>query len=558
MFKRLSAVFGLAMLIVVLVGGAASAHNSFDSSAPADGAALTQSPAELSLKFAKDVELDTLTVRVQGSDGASTKLAAPRFGPSGTTEAVYDLVPALRPGKSIVRWKLVGADGHAVVGTITFTVASNVPAAAPAGASAAATPTVQDSGGEPWVAPSALRWLFRYGSYLAMLVVAGIVLTDAFVWRGALDSEMLRRCVVAGIATAAFAAVGQLLFIASDINGIGSWRAALRTDAGRAFLVRIVLLATVAVLLFVRLNISSMVRDVGVASVFTLLFGTWAYAGHSRSMRWPVVGVPLDMAHHMAAAAWLGGLGILTFVVVPTEEREIVVDCVRRFAKVAAASVAIIVATGAAQSIRLLGNPFKLFSVAHGRFLLLKLLVLVAMLKIADVNRRRVASRFQTDEGPPQRVIDNTRRAMRTELGVGLVIIAITSAMVVSPPAVASGRGADTRVATSAESTAGSTTSVPLIPVGVAVTTTLLARQASPVGCVVSGVVLRSGSTGPDVTCLHQRLNALDPSTELSSTVFDEATKLAVQRQQTAMGLPADGEVGPATGLELGIWPATP
>ena len=72
------------------------------------------------------------------------------------------------------------------------------------------------------VAPSALRWLFRYGSYLAMLVVAGIVLTDAFVWRGALDSEMLRRCVVAGIATAAFAAVGQLLFIASDINGIGS------------------------------------------------------------------------------------------------------------------------------------------------------------------------------------------------------------------------------------------------------------------------------------------------------------------------------------------------
>ena len=79
------------------------------------------------------------------------------------------------------------------------------------------------------------------------------------------------------------------------------------------------LLATVAVLLFVRLNISSMVRDVGVASVFTLLFGTWAYAGHSRSMQWPVVGVPLDIAHHMAAAAWLGGLGILTFVVVPTE-----------------------------------------------------------------------------------------------------------------------------------------------------------------------------------------------------------------------------------------------
>ena len=181
MFKRLAAVFGLAVLIVVLTGGAASAHNSFDSSAPADGAALTQSPTELSFKFTKDVELDTLTVWVQGSHGTSTKLTSPQFGPSGTTEAVYDLAPTLKPGKTIVRWKLVGADGHAVAGTITFTITGEAPAAT----AAAATPAVPESNGEPWVAPSALRWLFRYGSYLAMLVVAGIVLTDEFVWRGA-------------------------------------------------------------------------------------------------------------------------------------------------------------------------------------------------------------------------------------------------------------------------------------------------------------------------------------------------------------------------------------
>ncbi len=222
-----------------------------------------------------------------------------------------------------------------------------------------------------------------------------------------------------------------------QINGFGSWRAVLQTDAGRAFFVRIVLLAAVAVLLFVEFNIWQFVRDIAVASVFVLLFGTWAYAGHSRSMRWPIVGIPLDIAHHMAAAAWLGGLAILTFVVVPTQERDTIIDSVRRFANVAAASVAVIVGTGVLQSLRLLGNPFTVFTVAHGRFLLLKLLVLVAMLKVADVNRRRVTNRFNTDDGPPARVIDNTRRAMRTELGVGLVIIAITSAMVVSPPAVA-------------------------------------------------------------------------------------------------------------------------
>ncbi len=318
-----------------------------------------------------------------------------------------------------------------MAGTIIFTISDTVSGAAPTAESVA--PGEPSSGGaadEPWVAPSALRWLFRYGSYLGTLVVAGIVLTDAFVWRGALDNEVLRHCVVGGIATTAFAAAGQLLVIASDINGIGSWRAALRTDAGRAFLVRIVLLAAVAVLL----------------------------------------------------------------------ERDTIVDCVRRFADVAAASVAVIVTIGAAQSLRLLGNPFKLFSVAHGRFLLLKLLVLVAMLKIADVNRRRVTNQFRSDEGPP-----------------------------------------------------------PLnAAIDVPVTTTMRAPLVQPVGCVVAGVVLRLGSTGPDFTCLQQRLNTLVPVAALSSTVFDDATKRAVQPQQATMGLNDDGEVGPPTGAALEIWPRTP
>ncbi len=555
-FKRLVAVLGLAFLIVLVTGGAASAHNSFSSSSPADGATLPEGPTAVSLTFTKAVELDTLTVRVQESDGSSTKLSAPRFGPSGSTEALYD-VALLTPGKTIIRWKLVGADGHVVAGAITFTVAGAVASAEPTPVSATGSPGDPASGassGEPWVAPSALRWLLRYGSYLALLVVAGIVLTDAFVWRGALDSDVLRRCAVAGIATAAIAAAGQLLFIASDINGIGSWRAAIGTDAGRAFLVRIVLLAAVAVLLNVALNISNMARDIAVASVFTLLFGTWAYAGHSRSMRWPAIGVPLDIAHHMAAAAWLGGLGILTFVVVPAEERDTIVDCVRRFADVAAASVAVIVVTGAAQSLRLLGNPLKLLSVAHGRFLLLKLLVLVAMLKIADINRRRVANRFRTDEGPPRRVIDNTRRAMRTEFGVGLVVIGITSAMVVSPPAVATSTGGS-RIGATQESAVAPAGSVPssIAAIGEPATATTLGSQARP--CVVSGVVLRLGSSGEDVTCLQQRLNILDPGATLNSRAFDNATKLAVQRQQSAMGLNDDGEVGPTTGAALEIWP---
>lgn len=441
------------------------AHNSLVASTPSDQSSFSQSPAELSLRFAKELALDTLTVRIQTPDGSTSKLSDPRFGPDGSTEAVFAL-PQLASGSSSIRWKIVGADGHPITGSIGFTVSEtqlgalgdSLPNAQTGetsdpvvgdslplepesiiGPEPSAVSSPQSSGGvaEPFSAPSSLRWLLRYGSYLALLLVAGIVLTDAFVWGGALDSVVLRQLAAAGVAGAALLSFFQLVVIATDINGLGSLGAALQTDAGVAFAVRIVLLGVAGALLFVDFNLNAFQRDIATAAVFVLLFGTWAYAGHSRSMRWPILGVPLDVAHHVAAAAWLGGLGVLTFVTIPNEKRKTVVESVRRFAKVAELSVGVIVGTGVLQAIRLEGNPVKLFTVNHGRYLLFKLLILAAMLVVADMNRRRVAARFQVDEAViTKRFVTVLRKAMRTEFIIGLLIIGITAAMVVSPPGV--------------------------------------------------------------------------------------------------------------------------
>ena len=51
-------------------------------------------------------------------------------------------------------------------------------------------------------------------------------------------------------------------------------------------------------------------------------------------------------------------------------------ESVRRFAKVAELSVGVIVGTGILQAVRLEGNPVKLFTVNHGRYLLFKLVIL--------------------------------------------------------------------------------------------------------------------------------------------------------------------------------------
>jgi len=151
-------------------------------------------------------------------------------------------------------------------------------------------------------------------------------------------------------------------------------------------------------------------------------------------MRWPVVGVATDVAHHAAAAAWIAGLAIVGWIVIPKTAPNVLVPAVRRFSRLAAVSVAVLVVTGLAQSLRLIGNPTNLFDNNHGKYLALKIVVLAVMLAFANVNRGRVETRLNdaTTLGPH---VGALRQAIAVEFAIGLAIVAITAAMVVSPPA---------------------------------------------------------------------------------------------------------------------------
>jgi putative copper export protein len=70
----------------------------------------------------------------------------------------------------------------------------------------------------------------------------------------------------------------------------------------------------------------------------------------------------------------------------------------------------------------------------HGRILLLKLVVLAGMLALADRNRRRVRSRFRSSEAATPTVRGALRRAMGAEAALGMAVLAITAALVVTAP----------------------------------------------------------------------------------------------------------------------------
>lgn len=427
------------------------AHNTLLSSDPADGAALSAMPEQITWTFDKAVPLETMTVTLIDATGARSELNGSMHGTGGDTEVVTPL-PILPAGLISLRWRLVGPDGHPITGRVDFTAAgpapspaTTAPTAAVAGraptpnASPPAVVTFPDEGDGSYSTPSSLRWVLRYGSYIAIMAIVGILLTGAFVWSGADRHPLLRRILDRSLLATSVLGFVQLLVIASDVSGRGPWAsvgamsAATATDAGMALAIRVLLASTMWLLLF---RYPFTYRDVywtALSFAGIALLATWAFAGHSRSMRWPEVGVVTDVAHHGAAAAWIAGLAIIGWIVIPNLPAEVLVPAVRRFSKTAVISVAVLIGTGLLQSVRLVGNPLDLLDADHGRYLLAKTAVLAGMLGIANGNRRRVDSRLDDVATLHLRTV-TLRRAVVAEFVTGLVVVAITAAMVVSPP----------------------------------------------------------------------------------------------------------------------------
>ncbi len=565
---------------IALTSQPAAAHNSLAGSDPADGQTLAAALGQMVMDFAKSVPLETMSAEIVDAAGVRSALTGLKHGAADTQVVV--LLPTLAPGTATVRWRLVGADGHQITGRVAFTlsrsatstasatsVAPTSAAAVAAPASTASVTTIEAPGSaepaevglefsEPYATPALVRWLLRMLAYVAIMVVCAVAATAGFVWQGVWDEPVVQIVVRYALGTGVVTAVAQLLVTASDISGDPPWSStgrlggALQTDAGKALAIRVVVLALIVVALYMVRELSDSDRWTVVSSLALLALATWAFAGHSKSMRWALMGVPLDVIHHAAAAAWLGGLGIVGIVAYRVLDTADFARAVDKFGQLAATAVAAIVITGVLQTFRLIGNPFRILSVRHGQLLVLKLVVIAIMLKVADINRKRVALRFKTAERSSPKAADMLRRAMGTELGIGALAIAVTAAMVVSPPATAQTESATPPTNTIASSAVSPTATQAPTPTSARPATT--PAPATP--CAIASA-LRLGATGPNVTCLQNALIAGGWLKSGATGTFDTPTDTAVRAAQTANGLTVDGIVGPQTGRALRIWPVT-
>lgn len=343
------------------------AHASLVAADPAAGAILQAAPAAISLRFSEAVTVAGPGITVIAPSGRPAPTGPARA--AGTTMSAP--FRAAGEGTYLVRWQVIAADTHPSRGQLTFSVGHSSPV--PAGEDLSA-----DVGA---VSPAGLllqalgRWLHLIGMALAFGVVAfrAAVLPDA-------DREPARRLdrlVVAGVA---LLVVAEPVALAGQAASLGVVAGDLVVSSfGRVLGLRL----GGALLLWAALGAVREAGGRGRAAVLALgaaLALVDGLAGH-RVAGWPdAAAVALSATHEGAMAVWVGGLAAV--LVARTGAA--------RFGRLALASFAVLVGSGAALALAHLRVPADLVGTTYGGVLAVKVAAVGAAAAIAGLGARRL------------------------------------------------------------------------------------------------------------------------------------------------------------------------
>jgi putative copper export protein/mono/diheme cytochrome c family protein len=307
----------------------------------------------------------------------------------------------------------------------------------------------------------------------ATVAAAGTLFFRLWVWapalRGIVNAPWCDRFEqqinkIAGISLAVFfiSAAAWLLLVAADVSGqsladVGGGGAVATllasTRFGHVFIARCAVALALAIYL---LRAKPGTRPPwlrGCAAVLAAaLLGALALAGHGGATPGAAGGVHLvaDATHAIAAGVWVGALLPLALLLAAARRAgdapalTAARDATRRFSNLGIAGVATLMATGIVNTIFLAGSVPALLGTPYGQLLVLKILLFLAMVAIAAVNRLKLTPQllvpvFGKDHA---QIITSAAQAMRglrrnasIEAALGLAIIAIIGALGTIPPA---------------------------------------------------------------------------------------------------------------------------
>lgn len=445
------------VVLSLMIATPALAHISLERSNPANGDALSAPVNEVRIRFTGGVEPRYTSLRLFDSTGREIVTSAVRVLPDSENKAFVGALaePLATPGQYRVEWKTAGADGHIMTGTFSFTINA---ATAPTPRADTQqlppehhTPSSTESSPSASIVSVAVRWL----NFSALIALLGVVVFQLWVAPRAATAEggerlvrhagerAIRVVTVAALASAV-ALIARLWLQSISLHGAEyAWdiervSTMLRiTRWGNAWALQLVAVSMLAVGLLLARRTSGAPRGWRVIAIATLVMAVVpALSGHAAATPgWSAIAVVADVAHVIAAGAWIGTLAALILCGVPASRSldkgtriPAFASLVRNFSNVAVGAVAVVIATGVLSAIFHLNSPDDLFRTEYGLTLVTKLGTLLLVLATGFYNWRFVQP-VLTSEGAVRRL----RTSASLEIAVGLAVLLITAVLVALP-----------------------------------------------------------------------------------------------------------------------------
>jgi len=140
----------------------------------------------------------------------------------------------------------------------------------------------------------------------------------------------------------------------------------------------------------------------------------------------------LTLTHHVASAAWIGGMPYLLLSLRGAPSPALAAVIIARFSRMAMVSVASLLVAGVALSVLYVGSIGALTGTAYGIMVLSKVFLTALVVMLGSLNRKIVGSvsrRIGASLLP-------LRRFAEVELGIGVTIILAAASLTSSPPAI--------------------------------------------------------------------------------------------------------------------------
>ena len=402
----------LALSLLAFSSAGAFAHAYLVESIPADGDLVKQAPSSVEVLFNEPVEIVTATLvgpggemnrlNVEGGKHARVRIAMP---------------PGLSEGSHLVSYRIVSDDGHAVSGSVVFSI-GRVSGGSPAGKQ---DPTLIVSALSPPLAMA--RFLLLAG----MAFAVGALLFSAFL----APVAAARRLVLSALAIAGAAAFFSIGLQGADAHGQGfaalndraMWRSGVRLPQGVAALIGLAGLTVAALGLFAK----GLTKRSLALFALALCALSLAWAGHARGWRPEGVMQGLAMLHVMSAICWAGALLPLA----AASGREGFISVLQRFSAFTAPVYLALLASGAALAATQFFGPREVFATAWGIALAVKLAVVAVVTLFAVLNRTLFTSGLIKGDDSALKLL---RRSIRLEASFALAIFAAASVWRITPP----------------------------------------------------------------------------------------------------------------------------